>query len=113
MAFTDKAEFRIARHIVQPGGVNIETITADKDLTYKDSQYQVLTNSKGSVAVVKLPKKKQGAYFWITCASSSAHTINVKDFDGVDVIATPNLGAGKAALIACNGSEWAVVLEQT
>ena len=113
MAFSDKAEFKIPRHIVQPGAVNIETITADKVLTYKDSQYQVLTNNKGSVAVVKLPEKKQGSYFWITCGSSSGHTINVKDADDVDVIATPNLGAGKAALIACDGSEWAVVLEQT
>ena len=30
MAFSDKAEFKIPRHIVQPGAVNIETITADK-----------------------------------------------------------------------------------
>jgi len=46
MAFSDKAEFQIPRHIVQKGGVNVETITADKTLTYSDSQYQFLTKNK-------------------------------------------------------------------
>jgi len=111
--YNGKQAFTVPRPICVKDGINIETITADKTLTYRDSQYQVLTNNKGSVAVVKLPVLKNGAYFWITCGSSSANTINVKDADGADIIATPNLGAGKAALIACDGSNWAVVLEQT
>ena len=33
MSFTDKAEFKIPRHIVQPGGVNIEQISSNRTLT--------------------------------------------------------------------------------
>lgn len=113
MAFTDAAQFKIPRHIVQPGGVNIETITADKTLLYSDSQYQILTTNAGASLVVNLPEKKDGVSFFITCTSSSNQTINVKDADGGDIIATPNLGAGKACLLVCDGSDWAVVFEQT
>lgn len=112
MAFSDKAEFQIPRHIVQKGGVNVETITADKTLTYSDSQYQFLTNSKGSVAVLTLPEVKNGASYFVTCSSTSAHTIQVKDADANVIIGTPNLGAGKGALIVCDGSEWVVMIEQ-
>ena len=112
MAFTDKAEFNVPRHIVQKGAVNIETITADKTLTYADSTYQILTNSKGSEAVVTLPALKDGAHFFITCSAASGHTIEVQDADGGTVIGTPNLGGGKGSLIVCDGSAWAVVIEQ-
>jgi hypothetical protein len=112
MAFTDKQQFKIPRHVVQPGGVNIETITADKTLTYKDSTYQILTTNAGASLVVNLPVVKDGAVFFITCTASSNQTINVKDADGTDIIATPNLGAGKGALVVCDGSEWVVAIEQ-
>ena len=112
MAYTDASEFKIPRHIVQKGGINIETITADKTLLYSDSRYQILTTNAGASLIVNLPEKKDGVSFFITCTSSSNQTINVKDADGVDVIATPNLGAGKACLLVCDGSDWAVVFEQ-
>lgn len=110
--FTDKAEFKIPRHIVLKGGVNIETISANKNLTYADSTYQILTNSKGSVATVKTPIKKDGAVFWIKCETGSGHALYLQDIDGNDIIGSPYLGAGKAALVACDGTNWAVVFEQ-
>ena len=33
MAYTDKSEFKIPRHLVQPGSVNPETITVNKQRT--------------------------------------------------------------------------------
>ena len=111
--FNDPVAFKLPRRLEHEGSVNVETLSADKTLDNKSGQYQILTNSKGSIAVVKLPAKANGLWFWITCTSSSAHTINIKDADNVDVIATPNLGAGKACLLVCDGSNWAVALEQT
>jgi hypothetical protein len=110
--FNDPVAFKLPRRLAHEGAVNIETITADKTLDFKDGQYQILTNSKGSIAVVKLPPKENGIWFWVTCSSSSAHTINIKDADNADVIATPNLGAGKACLLVCDGENWGVALEQ-
>ena len=52
--------FKVARHFEYKNGVNIETITADKDLSYKDSQYQVITNNKGSSATIKVPPVQMG-----------------------------------------------------
>lgn len=113
MAYTDAAQFKIPRHIVQTGGVNVETITADKDLTYADSQYQIITNSKGSSATIKVPSKVDGASFWFKNDDSSGHAFVIQDADGNPIIGGAGLAAGKAALLACDGSTWAVVFEQT
>jgi hypothetical protein len=112
MAFTDKQEFKIPRHIIQPGGVNIESITADKDLNYKDAQYQVITNNKGSSATIKVPAKKDGVWFWFKNDASSGHSFVLQDADGNPIIGGAGLAAGKAALLVCDGSDWAVVFQQ-
>lgn len=112
MTFTDKQEFKIPRHIIQPGGVNIETITADKDLNYKDAQYQVITNSKGSSATIKVPQKKDGAWFWFKNSASSGHAFVLQDSGGNPIIGGVGLSPGKAALLVCDGSNWAVVFQQ-
>ncbi len=112
MAFTDKAEFNVPRHVVQKGGINIETISGDKVLTYGDSTYQVITNSKGSNADVRMPAKKDGVHFWIKNSASSGHAILIQEADTTPIIGGSGLAAGKAALVVCNGSSWAVVFEQ-
>jgi len=58
MAFSDKSEFRIPRHIVQPGGVNVEQISGNKTLTYKDAQYQRLDAQSGGLDVI-LPEENR------------------------------------------------------
>ncbi len=102
MAFTDKAEFKIPRHIVQPGSVNPETITVNKTLTYKDAQYQLLKNVTGSLDCI-LPAYKDGASFWIKSRASSTSNIVVKDADA-NTIAT--LGAGEAVLCVSTTTAW-------
>jgi hypothetical protein len=102
MAFSDKAEFNVPRHIVQKGGVNPETITENKTLTYKDSQYQLLRNNTGSLDCI-LPDYKDGASFWIKNRASSTHNIVVKDVDA-NTIAT--LSAGEGVLCVSNVSAW-------
>ena len=102
MAYSDKAEFKIPRHLVQPGSVNPETITVNKSLSYKDGNYQLLRNNTGSLDCI-LPLYKDGAYFWIKSRASSTHNIVVKDTDG-NIIAT--LTAGQAVLCVSNAVAW-------
>ena len=102
MSFTDKAEFRIPRHIVQPGMVNPETITANKTLVYSDSPYQLLRNNTGTLDCI-LPDFKDGASFWIKSRASSTNNIVVKDGDA-NTIAT--LAAGEAVHVVSDGSAW-------
>jgi len=99
MSFTDKAEFKIPRHIVQPGGVNIEQISSNRTLTYKDAQYQRLDAQSGSLEVI-LPEEKDGAVFVINCQGVA---FTVKDAAGVTIKA---LSLGEGALFACDGSNW-------
>ena len=107
MAFTDKAEFRIARHIVQPGGVNIETITADKTLTYASSPYQIITSNGAGANDLNLPAEKDGAVFWVKTKAASAQNLVVKD-DGGSTIATLT-SAGQTGCFVCDGSVWDVI----
>lgn len=99
MAFTDKAEFKIPRHIVQKGGVNIEQISGNRTLTYKDSQYQRLDAQTGALDVI-LPEEKDGAMFVINCQGNA---FTVKDSAGVTVKA---LSLGEGGMFCCDGSSW-------
>ena len=110
--YTDKAEFKVPRHLVQKGGVNIETITGDKVLDYADSTYQIITNSKGSNADIRVPAKKDGVLFWIKNAAASGHALLIQEADTTPIIGGSGLAAGKAALVVCDGSNWPVVFEQ-
>lgn len=112
MAYNDQNPFKVPRRFVNEGGVNVETITADKDMVLADSMYQVITNNKGSAATVKLPAMEDGAVYWFKCTSSSGHAFVIQDEDGNPVIGSPGLAAGKAACIVSNGSAWAVLFQQ-
>lgn len=111
-SYNSSQAFKVARHFQYKNGINIETITADKDLTYKDSSVQILTNSKGSSATVKVPPKKDGAIFWLKCETGSAHAFVVQDADGNPIIGGAGLAAGKVACVVCDGSNWAILFEQ-
>ena len=104
--------FKVARHFEYKNGINIETITADKDLSYKDSQYQVITNNKGASATIKVPVKRNGALFWFKNAAASGHAYVIQDADGNPIIGAPGIAAGKAACVVCDGSNWAVLFQQ-
>ena len=102
MSFSDKAEFRIPRHIVQPGMVNPETITGNKTLVYSDSPYQLLRNNTGTLDCI-LPAFKDGACFWVKNRASSTSNILVKDADA-NTIAT--LAAGESVHVVSDGAAW-------
>lgn len=112
MAYNDSTPFKLPRRLVHEGGVNIETITADKNLALEDSMYQVITNNKGSAATIKLPAKEDGSVYWFKCTSSSGHAFVIQDAAGNPVIGGSGLGLGKAACIVSNGSSWAVLFQQ-
>jgi len=100
MAFTDKQEFNVPRHIVQKGGVNIEQISANKVLTYKDSQYQRLDCQVGSLQC-RLPAEKDGAMFVINCQGNA---LAVTNSAGTTTIKT--LSVGEGGMFCCDDTEW-------
>jgi hypothetical protein len=110
--YNGSSAFTLPRHIRFKDGINIETITTDKPLSYADSQYQIITNSKGSAADIRMPAKKNGAMFWIKNAAASGHAIIIQEADTTPIIGGGGLAAGKACCIVCDGSNWAVLFEQ-
>ena len=110
--YNGNGAFILPRALRLKNGINAETINANKELNHFDSQIQILTNSKGSVATVKVPTKKDGAHFWIKCETGSGHALYIQDADGNDVIGAPYLAAGKASYIVCDGSNWVVLFQQ-
>jgi hypothetical protein len=104
--------FKVARHFEYKNGINIEEISADKDLTYKDAQYQIIDNQKGSSATIKVPAKRNGALFWFKNSADSGHAFVIQDADGNPIIGGAGLAAGKAACVVCDGSSWAVLFQQ-
>ena len=104
--------FKVARHFEYKNGINIDTITGDFDMSYKDAQYQIITNNKGSSATIKVPAKRNGAYFWFKNDAASGHAIVIQDADGNPIIGGVGLAAGKAACVVCDGSDWAVLFQQ-
>ena len=108
MAYTDKAQFKVPRHIVQKGGVNYETITTNKTLTYASSTYQLLLNQTSNLHVI-LTAFEDGTVFWVKSRASSTHNIVVKAPNGSDTVET--LTAGQSAFVVCSGTEWLVLIK--
>lgn len=102
MAYTDPTPFKIPRRYENAGGVNPETITLNKALTYSDSQYQLLKNTTGALDVI-LPDPSDGASFWIKSRASSSSNITVKDGDG-NIMGV--LSAGQAVLVVSDATAW-------
>lgn len=106
MSYTDKSQFKIPRHIVQPGAVNIETITADKTLDYRSATYQIITSDGSSQNDLNLPETVDGAMFWVKTKAASNQNLRV--MSGSSAVATLT-AAGQSALFVCDGSVWDVV----
>jgi hypothetical protein len=83
-------------------GLNAETITTNKTLTYKDSTVQALKNVTGGLDVI-LPTPKTGCSFWIKSRASSSSNIDVKDHNAATVAV---LSAGNSVLVVCDDSAW-------
>lgn len=109
MSYTDKAEFKIPRHIVLKGGVNKQDLTTNKTLTYKDSTFQIFTVATGAEAVITLPKPKNGAIFCIRVFAGSSQTLRVEDHSGSTVQGT--LSTNEAVLLVSESNAWRVMIK--
>ena len=107
MAYTDKQEFKIPRHIVLKGGVNAETITDVRVMDYTDSQVQILDNSSGAALDCKLPEAKEGAFFFIQSAGS--HAIHIRDAGTTVTYAI--LATGEGCMVASDSTEYHLVFK--
>ena len=107
MAYTDKQEFKIPRHLILKGGVNVETITGVRTMTYKDSQVQILDNSTGSALDCKLPAAKEGAFFFLHNAGT--HDIHIRDADTTATYAI--LATGEGCMVASSSTDYHLVFK--
>ena len=94
--------FSIDTALQLKNGLNAETITTPKVLTYQDSTFQALKNVTGSLDVT-LPSPKSGCQFWIKSRASSTSNIVVKDHNAATVQTLP---ANTAVLVDCDDSAW-------
>lgn len=107
MSYTDKSEFKIPRHIVLKGGVNVESITGVRIMSYKDSQVQILDNSSGSALDCKLPEAKEGAFFFIKNAGSN--DIHIRD--AATTTTYTILTTGQGCMVASDDSDYHLVIK--
>lgn len=112
MAYTDKAEFQIPRHIVQKGGVNIQSITDHVTLDYTSSTYNVFTLTAAAPKTCMLPTVKNGYHLFIRNDAASNQTLNVNEPAGGSTILSLS-ATGEGALFVSDGSEWKVLLKGT
>ena len=109
MAYTDSTPFKIPRRYQAVGGVNVETITVARTLTYADSMIQLLDNSTASLELF-LPAYNEGALFAIK--STGSHSIVVKRASGSTVV---TLASGEGCLLVSTGdaasSDWVSVIK--
>lgn len=107
MAYTDKSEFKIPRHIVLKDGVNVETLTGVRTMTYNDSQVQVFTNSSGVELDCKLPEAKEGAFFFIH--NAGANNLHIRDSGTTATYAI--LATGEGCMVASDATEFHLVFK--
>lgn len=105
MAYTDKQEFKIPRHIVQPGGVNIQAITDSVTLDYSSGTYHIFTLTAAGAKTCMLPSAKPGACIHIRNESSSNQIINVNEPSGGSTVLSL-AATGEGALFVSDGSQW-------
>lgn len=99
------------------GGINVETITANKTLDFASSNVQVLNPSTGSRDInlmvlegTGLGCRTDGLPFLIKNSGSSGHDLVIKDSDGSTVT---TVDQGQWALVMGDGASWRVVVAPT
>ena len=112
MAYTDKAEFNVPRHIVQKGGVNIQSITDNVTLDYNSGTYHIFTLTAVGAKTCMLPSVKDGACIYIRNTAASNKIINVNEpSGGCTVLALAATGEG--AIFVSDGAEWSYICKGT
>lgn len=106
--------FSIDTALQKNGGVHVGAIAAALSLTYQSSTIQILTNSSGGAIDVKLPAPtygtgalKSGLQYWIRNDDSSNAGLNINHEGGGTLL---TIAAGEVALVACDGTNWALVI---
>ena len=100
--FASDILFSIDTALQLKNGLNVETITVSKTLTFQDSSIQILRNETGGMDC-NLPALKSGCRFWIKSHGSSTSATAVKAHLG-NTIAT--LTANDSVMVACDDTAW-------
>ena len=108
MAYNDEIGFILDNRPIYRGGVIAQTITADLTLTGRTEVFQIITNDKGSSAIVTLPELQDGAYVFMRNHGDSGHQLEIRD---VATNTITNLTVGQMALFVCDGDNWHFVIK--
>lgn len=85
-------------------GENTETLTGVKVLTATSARFQFL-NASGAPRQVTLPAEEDSkGLFFMIFETGDSYGLAVKEDTGTTTIIT--ISAGKAGLVACNGTVW-------
>lgn len=87
--------------------MRVATMTGNETLTAYSAKHQVLDPGTGArdLTLPALTASKQ-LTFWLK-NTDDTYAISLKRPAGTELL---SLAAGKTAYVACNGSEWAVIL---
>ena len=110
MAYTDKAQFKLPRHLILDGGIDIVSITDTHTLTYNSGMVQIITLTAVSPKTLILPTNKQGAIFLIRLDAASNAILNVNDPNGGGTVAAL-ASTGESAICVSNGTNWKLALK--
>lgn len=105
----DRGVFSLFQSGSRNGGVNAETLSADKDLEFSSEFVQLLDGAGNRD--VNLPKHKKGVAFIIvnTGDSGGSETLTVKDDSGSTVVSLADSTSSENnqwSLVASDGSSW-------
>ena len=108
MAYNDDVGYILDNRPIFRGGVKAQTITGDLVLDGSSEVFNLVTNNKGSSAIVTLPEEKDGLYVWILCHADSGHQVEIRN----DATATITyLTVGQSSLFVCDGVNWHSVIK--
>ena len=110
--FASNILFSIDTALQIKGGVNIESISAQKNLTNRDSTVQFITPTGGTQTVL-LPPVRDGLSFLI-CNLSAAEVLKVRTNTDVgleDLAASNGAAPGKSSIYCwSDGAVWACMI---
>ena len=114
MSYSSGVLFSIDTAMALRGGVNAETITSHKVVSYQSSTYQIITNNTAGALEVRLPganagsgeKLPNGGVYFIRSVGSQALTIQ-----GESGATKATLATNESGLFACDGTNWFLVFK--
>lgn len=108
-AFLVEASKALTHPLRLVGGINVETVTANKTLTLKSSHVQILNPSTGSrdVTLPAIEGRTDGLPYVIRNSGTGGYNLVVKDTTPATIC---TIGQGQFAIVMCDAVGWRVAV---